>query len=84
MSSATQTNRTLVEWSGLTMKHASLISLLALLLLCQVTDVASQKRGRAARQSGRTTVISCRVFRRGVCKKTKSNIILVNKSISSK
>ena len=28
-------------------------------------------------------MISCRVFRKGVCKKTRSNIILVNKSISS-
>ena len=38
---------------------------------------------RSGRQSGRTTVISCRVFRKGVCKKTTRNIILVNKSISS-
>ena len=29
-------------------------------------------------------ILYIRVFRKGVCKKTKSNIILVNKSISSK
>ena len=45
-------------------------------------DVRRMK-SRAGRQAGKTTVISCRVFRKGVCKKTRSNIILVNKSISS-
>ena len=31
------------------------------------------RSARAGRQSGRTTVISCRVFRKGVCKKTTRN-----------
>jgi len=38
---------------------------------------------RRGRQGGRTTVVSCRVFRKGVCKKTSKNIILVNKSIAN-
>ena len=47
------------------------------------SDFILRSPKRSGRQSGRTTVISCRVFRKGVCKKTTRNIILVNKSISS-
>jgi len=43
----------------------------------------AQASGRSGRQNGKTTVVSCRVFRKGVCKKTAKNIILVNKSISN-
>merc|ERR1719410_3115115 len=43
----------------------------------------AQSSGRSGRQNGKTTVVSCRVFRKGVCKKTAKNIILVNKSISN-
>jgi len=68
------------------------ILICTILVLCLVASSAGmpksgRKKGSTARsgrqQADRRTVVSCRVFRKGVCKKTAKNIILVNKSIAN-
>lgn len=68
---------------------ASQAVLVVIILSCLICSVLGQRRSsrrgkkeREGKQQGKTTVVSCRVFRRGVCRKTSKNVILMNKSIS--
>jgi len=70
-----------------TMKMRDLLPVLLVLSLGLQLAQAQRNKGKADREGkqsdGRTTVVSCRVFRQGVCKKTSRNIITVNKSITN-